>query len=239
MDSEVYAVGRQQLYGAEGQPVDLTTPDLEARAARVLANAAAVGVDPFIKPRDGAAGNAKLHLAVGAQLFNDRPGLEVVADEAVARELAGLDLDAAGDTREARTFKLWMNSLEAWAGPAATAAVQIRALFAACRAGVPLLAPLAAVRPRGRRLRRGRRSDVGGGGQPPPAPPTRAGMRRSRERPCRAAGQLPRDLLPADAAGAACAAWLVFAVMRRGCACLRFACCRCVRSDALICLIVA
>ena len=43
MDSEVYAVVMQQLYGAEVQPVDLTTPDLEARAARVLANAAAVG----------------------------------------------------------------------------------------------------------------------------------------------------------------------------------------------------
>ena len=52
MDSEVYAVVMQQLYGAEVQPVDLTTPDLEARAARVLANAAAVGVAPFIKPRD-------------------------------------------------------------------------------------------------------------------------------------------------------------------------------------------
>ena len=147
MDSEVYAVVMQQLYGAEVQPVDLTTPDLEARAARVLANAAAVGVAPFIKPRDVAAGNAKLNLAFVAQLFNDRPGLEVVADEAVARELAGLDLDDAGDTREARTFKLWMNSLEAWAGPDATDAVQIRDLFAECRDGVPLLATMDAVRP--------------------------------------------------------------------------------------------
>ena len=146
-DSEVYALVMGQLYGDEVKPVDLTTDDLEARAARVLANAAAVGVDPFIKPRDVAAGSAKLNLAFVAQLFNDRPGLEGVADEAIEHELAGLDLDDEGDTREARTFKLWMNSLEAWAGPDATDAVQIRDIFVECCDGVPLLATMDAIKP--------------------------------------------------------------------------------------------
>ena len=144
-DSVVYATLMAQLYGSEVGPVDVALPSLEARAEQVLANAVRVGVTPFIKARDVASGNAKLNLAFVAQLFNDRPGLDAV-EEAVAKELADLDLDDAGDTREARTFKLWINSLEAWAGPNASDAVQVRDLFVECCNGVPILAAMDAIK---------------------------------------------------------------------------------------------
>ncbi|KAK7242518.1 vacuolar protein sorting-associated protein [Aureococcus anophagefferens] len=144
-DSVVYATLMAQLYGSEVGPVDVALPSLEARAEQVLANAVRVGVTPFIKARDVASGNAKLNLAFVAQLFNDRPGLDAV-EEAVAKELADLDLDDAGDTREARTFKLWINSLEAWAGPNASDAVQVRDLFLECCNGVPILAAMDAIK---------------------------------------------------------------------------------------------
>ena len=82
------AVGPEER---RGRPLGV---GLEARAEQVLANAVRVGVTPFIKARDVASGNAKLNLAFVAQLFNDRPGLDAV-EEAVAKELADLDLDDA------------------------------------------------------------------------------------------------------------------------------------------------
>jgi len=111
-DSVVYDTVMRQLY--KGQKlrgrIDVTEPNLEKRASTVLDNAEGVGVSPFIKARDVASGNAKLNLAFCAQLFNDCHGLAPL-DQEEAKELADLDLDDAGDTREARTFKLWMNSL--------------------------------------------------------------------------------------------------------------------------------
>ncbi|KAJ8606273.1 hypothetical protein CTAYLR_010313 [Chrysophaeum taylorii] len=108
-DSVVYATLMKQLYGPQLRPVDLSGP-LDKRAAGVLSNAEGVGVKPFIKPGDIVSGNAKLNLAFTAQLFNDRHGLAPLDDDDL-KGLADLDIDDAGDTREARTFKLWLNSL--------------------------------------------------------------------------------------------------------------------------------
>lgn len=72
----VYDVLMRQLYGGKVAAVDLV-PDMVQRAAAVLANSEQVGVHPYIKPRDIAAGNAKLNLAFLAQLFNDNPGLSL------------------------------------------------------------------------------------------------------------------------------------------------------------------
>lgn len=107
-DSVVYSTLMVQLYGPR-QRVDLSMA-LEERATSVLSNAENVGVKPFIQPGDIVSGNAKLNLAFTAQLFNDRHGLPPLDEEEI-KGLAELDIDDAGDTREARTFKLWLNSL--------------------------------------------------------------------------------------------------------------------------------
>jgi len=111
-DSEVYATLMTQLYGARlPAAVDLSAAP-EARAAKVLDNARAVGVEPFIKPADIVSGNSKLNLSFVAELFNDCPGLAFIEEaEKAALGLAELDAEDASDTREARTFKLWLNSL--------------------------------------------------------------------------------------------------------------------------------
>lgn len=130
-DSVVYSTLMKQLYG----PLRVPSGDLEQRAACVLSNAESVGVTPFIKPRDIVSGNSKLNLAFTAQLFNDRHGL-LPLDEEEIKELADLDLDDAGDTREARTFKLWLNSLNlVFNGDV----VQINDLFRELCNGLPIL----------------------------------------------------------------------------------------------------
>jgi hypothetical protein len=56
-------------------------------------------------------GNKKLNMSFVAQLFNQCPGL-VVAEEVLSTfDFASLELDDAGDSREERVFRMWINSL--------------------------------------------------------------------------------------------------------------------------------
>lgn len=72
----------------------------------MLANAEKMDCHKFVQPRDIVKGNPKLNLAFVANLFNQYPGL--LPDE----DFQDFDMDdVAGETREERTFRNWMNSL--------------------------------------------------------------------------------------------------------------------------------
>jgi len=84
----------------------MSESDLEKRAEQMLVDAEKMDCNKFVRPRDIVKGNPKLNLAFVANLFNQFPGLE--PDE----EFSDFDMDAvAGETREERTFRNWMNSL--------------------------------------------------------------------------------------------------------------------------------
>uniref|UniRef100_A0A7S2S2Z4 Calmodulin n=1 Tax=Rhizochromulina marina TaxID=1034831 RepID=A0A7S2S2Z4_9STRA len=111
-DSEVYSVLLHQL-----DPVNcpvIPPGDRPERALHTIRNVQAMGLKPFLKPSDIASGNAKLNLGLIAQIFNFNPGLAQLTEDDMAEigdQLAQLDLDDAGDTREERTFRMWVNSL--------------------------------------------------------------------------------------------------------------------------------
>eukprot|EP00633_Aureoumbra_lagunensis_P001983 CAMPEP_0197286376 /NCGR_PEP_ID=MMETSP0890-20130614/1799_1 /TAXON_ID=44058 ORGANISM="Aureoumbra lagunensis, Strain CCMP1510" /NCGR_SAMPLE_ID=MMETSP0890 /ASSEMBLY_ACC=CAM_ASM_000533 /LENGTH=789 /DNA_ID=CAMNT_0042754655 /DNA_START=78 /DNA_END=2447 /DNA_ORIENTATION=- len=137
-DSIVYDTVMHQIYGSQQlNRINESEKNLEKRATGVLNNAETVGITPFIKARDIASGNAKLNLAFTAQLFNDCHGLAPLDEEEIA-ELAELDLDDAGDTREARTFKLWLNSLNLIDRESGDL-IQVNDLFRELCNGLPIL----------------------------------------------------------------------------------------------------
>ncbi len=110
-DSELLSILLNQLNPAV---CDLCKEqDLTQRAAHVIRNAKSLGVETFLQPTDIVSANRKLLLAFVAQLFNTTPGLQVAQEkiEEVVANFACLDLDDAGDTREEKVFRMWINSL--------------------------------------------------------------------------------------------------------------------------------
>jgi len=109
VDSEIYSTLLHQLSPSQCDVV--TESDPHDRAAHVIRNAHNLGAEVFIKPNDIVKGNKKLNLGFVAQLFNTCPGLYISEEELAEYDFAGLDLDDAGDTREERVFRMWINSL--------------------------------------------------------------------------------------------------------------------------------
>lgn len=139
-DSEAYSILLHQLDAAACPLV--SGSDNEARAAQVVANAGRMGVQALLKPADIVKGNTKLNMGFLAQLFNTNPGLDQL-DEAemadIGDQLAGLEIDDAGDTREERTFRMWMNSLNISEEESPVGALYVDNLFASLCNGLPLL----------------------------------------------------------------------------------------------------
>ena len=105
-DSEIYSVVLNQIFKCGlcgGQGV--------GKAEQVISKANSGGVESFIGPNDIVKGNKKLNLAFCAQIFNTNSGLVITEEELADFDFAGLDLDDAGDTREERVFRMWINSL--------------------------------------------------------------------------------------------------------------------------------
>jgi hypothetical protein len=78
-------------------PAQVPASGLEARAAAVLANVAAMGIRPIVKPKDIVSGNAKLNLGLVAQVFNANPGLAVATVEEIevlGDDFAALEVDS-------------------------------------------------------------------------------------------------------------------------------------------------
>ena len=108
-DSECYSILLHQLNPALCSHCNEPAP--MERASHVISNARALGAAPFIKPGDICAGNKKLNLGFVAQLFNTCPGLEITQEQLSEYDFADLELDDAGDSREERVFRMWINSL--------------------------------------------------------------------------------------------------------------------------------
>jgi len=107
MDSDIYSILTNRLNKALCPLAKMT--DHNERAAHVIRNAQALGAETFIRPRDITDGNKKLNISFVAQIFNANHGLTLGAEASpVILEPEPVD---AEDTREARTFRMWMNSL--------------------------------------------------------------------------------------------------------------------------------
>jgi len=105
----------------------------------VVTNAGNIGANVFIKPQDIIAGNEKLNLAFTAQLFNTCPGLDPLED-GEEKQLAGLMDDDAGDSREERAFRMWINTL-------GLNDLYINNLFEDCHDGLTLLKVIDKIEP--------------------------------------------------------------------------------------------
>lgn len=108
-DSECYSILLNQL---DSSKCNLCTEsDLEEKADHVIRNARSLGVQTFIRADDIVSGNKKLNLGLVAQLFNTCPKLEVPPEVVLPPPITSIELDDAGDTREERVFRMWINSL--------------------------------------------------------------------------------------------------------------------------------
>jgi hypothetical protein len=84
--------------------------DLHKKAQAVLSNSKKINVESYIKPEDICKGNQKLNVIFTAAIFNECHGLDPVTEEE-AYEAAKLLEDDDEGSREERSFRLWMNSL--------------------------------------------------------------------------------------------------------------------------------
>jgi len=137
-DAKVYTVVLKSIGGGKCD-LDPLNWDSAKRAQKVLDNATAIGANAFIKAKDILDGNDKLNLAFTAQLFNAAPGLEPLKEEE-QKELAGLMDDDAGDSREERAFRMWINTL-------GIGELYINNLFEDCKDGLALLKVIDKVEP--------------------------------------------------------------------------------------------
>ena len=129
-DSFCYSVLLHQL-----SPTECTLAnenDLTQRAEHIIRNARTLGVAPFIHAADICSGNKKLNMGFVAQLFNTCPGLRLTEEMKDNFDFSALELDDAGDSREERVFRMWINSL-------AIPELYINDLFADLTDGVAIL----------------------------------------------------------------------------------------------------
>jgi len=112
----------------------------ESKAAGVIANARALGAAPFIRPADICSGNKKLNISFVAQLFNTCPNLFVAEDVIQTYDFASLEIDDVGDSREERTFRMWMNSLN-------IEGLYVNNLFSSLEDGVAMLKLMDMIQP--------------------------------------------------------------------------------------------
>jgi len=129
----------KSISGGKCDADPLNWGDTSKRAQKVLDNANLVGAEVFIKAGDITSGNEKLNLAFTAQLFNACPGLEPLKEEE-QKELAGLMDDDAGDSREERAFRMWINTL-------GISDLYINNLFEDCKDGLTLLKVIDKIEP--------------------------------------------------------------------------------------------
>lgn len=137
-DSECYSLLLRQL---SPSTCDLCTEsNTTERAAHVIRNARSMGIDTFLQPSDITSGNKKLNLGFVAQIFNTNHGLTITQEQLEAFDFATLELDDAGDSREERQFRMWINSLN-------VEGLYVNDLFADLTDGVVILKIMDAVQP--------------------------------------------------------------------------------------------
>ena len=108
-DGEAYTVLLHQISPSQCDLKALQTSDVHQRAGLVLDNAKRLEVKAPIKAGDIVSGNPRLNLIFTAAIFNQVPGLDPLTKDEMDK--AGLMEDDAGDSREERAFRMWINSL--------------------------------------------------------------------------------------------------------------------------------
>jgi len=138
-DGKVYTVLLKSIDPKGKCNLDPLNWDNQKRCAQVINGATSIGAKVFIKDKDILDGNDRLNLAFTAQLFNTCPGLEPLEEEE-KKELAGLMDDDAGDSREERAFRMWINTL-------GLGDTYINNLFEDCKDGLTLLRVIDKIEP--------------------------------------------------------------------------------------------
>ena len=111
------------------------------RASIVVSNAAAVGVTVFIANTDICEGHPKLNLCLLAQLFATCHGLTLPEGKMLPIDgSTPADIESATDSREERTFRMWINSLN-------LEGVYVNNVFADLQDGCVLLRLIDVVKP--------------------------------------------------------------------------------------------
>lgn len=116
----------------------ISDPNLTKRAETVLANAKKINVESYITANDITAGNQKLNILFTAAIFNECHGLDPPTQEEY--EAAKLLEDDAEGSREERSFRFWMNSLN-------IPDVYFNNLYEDCKSGVLLLKVIDKIKP--------------------------------------------------------------------------------------------
>jgi len=138
-DAKVYTVLLKSIDPNGKCNLDPLNWDSNKRAGAVINGATSIGAKVFIKDKDILDGNDRLNLAFTAQLFNTCPGLDPLEEEE-KKELAGLMDDDAGDSREERAFRMWINTL-------GLGDLYINNLFEDCKDGLTLLKVIDKIEP--------------------------------------------------------------------------------------------
>ena len=109
-DGEKYTLLLNHLDPSKCDKSALNEGDQTKRAEMVIDNAKKLDVDCYIEPNDITSGNEKLNKLFVAQIFNKCPGLEATENEKI--EAAKLIEDDTEGSREERSFRMWINSLD-------------------------------------------------------------------------------------------------------------------------------
>jgi plastin-1 len=138
-DSENYTVLLSQIAPQYCDRAPLNIFDQHERAEAMLQNAKKIDCRKFVRPKDVVDGTVKLNLAFTANLFNTCPAL----DPPEAQVLDGIDWKTLygdeSDSREERTFRIWINSLGI--------RPEVNNLFEDVRDGLVLLKVLDTIKP--------------------------------------------------------------------------------------------
>jgi len=136
-NSEKYLVLLNQL-NKSCDSTAISDPDLTKRAETVLANAKKINVESYITAYDITTGNQKLNVLFTAAIFNECHGLDPPTQEEY--EAAKLLEDDAEGSREERSFRFWMNSLN-------IPEVYFNNLYEDCKSGLLLLKVIDKIKP--------------------------------------------------------------------------------------------
>jgi len=110
-DSELYAHLLKQIDPDKiASTRILADADPTTRATYIVNQGVRMGAEFKVQPEDIVKANEKLNLGFVAALFNACPGLDP-PEEQDLQALAEIPDDDAGDSREERAFRMWINSL--------------------------------------------------------------------------------------------------------------------------------
>lgn len=116
----------------------ISDPNLTKRAQAVLSNAKKLNVESYITPTDITTGNQKLNVLFTAAIFNECHGLDPPTEEEY--EAAKLLEDDVEGSREERSFRFWMNSLN-------IPDVYFNNIYEDCKSGLLLLKVIDKIKP--------------------------------------------------------------------------------------------